>query len=49
MNTSTLIRSAAALLPAAAKQLGGRVGVLGITNTVTMNRDGSATPTHTFE
>jgi len=36
-------------VPAATRQLTVRVGVLGITNTVTMNLDGSGTLTHTFE
>jgi len=36
-------------VPAATKQLTVRVGVLGITNTVTMNLDAGGTLTHTFE
>ncbi len=36
-------------VPAGTKQLMVRVGVLGITNTVTMNLDGSGSLTHTFE
>jgi hypothetical protein len=36
-------------VPAATKQLTVRVGVLGITDTVTMNLDAGGTLTHTFE